>query len=101
VARTPFAFAQCGLSSGRQSSPGLLFVSAENCRASPRPGGWGTRPYVVSVDRLVHGLGIVDHYPPLLMHPIEMMDWADTLPQRMGVSDRGGDVGFGQQNGFR
>jgi hypothetical protein len=65
---------------GEQGSPALLSVPAENCpgfRPAER-----VRDQPLSGFRLglVRGLGIVDHYPPLLVHPIKMMDWAGALP---------------------
>ena len=51
--------------------------------------------------KLVYWFRIVDHDSLLLMHPIKMMDRANAVPQRMRVGDRGGNVGFGQQDGFR
>src|ERR1700674_4069798 len=38
--------------------------------------------------------------PPLLAHPIEVMQWPHSMPQRMGIRNRGRDIHFGEKNRF-
>ena len=45
-------------------------------------------------------LGIWSHDPALLLHAIEMMNWAGAVSQGMGIADRGCDIGFCQQHCF-
>ena len=36
--------------------------------------------------------------PPLLAHAVEVMQWPDSVAQRMGVRNRGRDIRFGEKN---
>ena len=49
----------------------------------------------------IHRLRVRRDDAPLLMHAIQMMNRADTMPNRMSMPDCGRNVGFGQQNGLR
>ena len=39
-------------------------------------------------------------WPPLLAHAVEVMQRAHTLAQRMGIRNRGRDIGFREKNGL-
>ena len=46
----------------------------------------------------MHRLRVVDYYPALLVHSIEMVNRADAASEGVGVDDRSGYIRFCQQN---